>query len=313
MYVVIGVLTATFVILWRLSTSNPAVDFITCIAGISTFFVAILTALNVYITSSQIEVANKQLEEMKYERSMREQPLLLLENLKFKIEKPRFFYTPPEDNYSFQSRYFVTTDIKNCSNYPCISVDATAELKVIHDKTPFRLSTVYKRISTIAPGATCSVDFLFSGDEITWLFDSLRERQTQNLPKINYEITYKNLNGGIFQLNGQAILVPTEDSLDIIRQWHGRINAAYIEEQESIAFLKAKKGTKEWDKTFEKIKQQFSSSITDCSDVGIECLEIPEECSVSTLTVEQYNEKRNNYQYAHYVHRAANCVKDGKK
>lgn len=310
-YIVIGILIAAFAILWYMSSKNPNLDFITYIAGISSFFVAILTALNVYTTSKQIEVANRQLEEMKYERSMGEQPLLELENLKFSIEKPRFFYTPPEDDYSFQSRYVVTADLKNCSNYPAVSVDSTVELEVKQQKEVFTLPTVSQRISIIAPGDSHSVDFQFSGDEITWLFDALRSSHAQDLPIISYESTYRNLCGGFFHLEGQAILAPKEDMLETIRQWHTRINAAYVEEKESIDYLRTIKGTEEWDKVFDKIKSSFSSSLADSKEVEVDCLDLSEKFCISTITAEQYNEKKEKYHYAHFVHRAANC--DGKK
>lgn len=306
-YIVIGILIAAFAVLWYMSSKNPDLNFITYIAGISSFFVAILSALNVYTTSSQIEVANRQLEEMKYERSMSEQPLLKVENLKFSIEKPRFFYTPPEDDYSFQSRYVVTADVKNCSNYPAVSVDATVEIKVKHQKDVFTLPTVSRRISVIAPGDSHPIVFQFSGDEITWLFDALRSSRAQELPQIIYELTYGNLCGGFFQLDGQAILAPKEDLIETIRQWHSRINAACVEERESISYLRTIKGTEEWEKTFDKIKSDFASSLADSSDVEVDCLELPEKCCICSITAEQYKDKKEKYQYSHYVHRAANC------
>lgn len=311
MYIVIGLLIVTFAGTWYISSQNPKIDFITYIAGISSFFVAILTALNVYTTSSQIEVANKQLEEMKYDRAMSEQPLLTVEKLKFSIEKPRFFYTPPADEYSFQSRYIVTGELKNCSNHPACSVDATVELEVKHQKEVFVLPTVSRRINVIAPGDSHQVSFQFSGDEITWLFDALRSSHAQELPTIHYEVTYGNLCGGFFQLEGQAILAPKEDLIEIIRQWHSRINAAYVEEKESISHLRAIKGTEEWEKAFETIKCDFSSSLADGSEVEVDCLEIPEKCNICSITAEQYKEKKEKYQYSHFVHRAANC--DSKK
>lgn len=306
-YIVIVLLIVTFAGTWYMSSQNPKIDFITYIAGISSFFVAVLTALNVYTTSSQIEVANKQLEEMKYDRAMSEQPLLTVEKMKFSIEKPRFFYTPPEDEYSFQSRYVVTADLKNCSNYPAVSVDATVKLEVKQQKEVFVLPTVARRINILAPGESHPVNFQFSGDEITWIFDALRSSHTQELPIIRYELTYGNLCGGFFQLAGQAILAPKEDSLETIRQWHSRINAAYVEEKESISLLRKIKGTGEWEKAFNRIKSNFSSSLAVGSEVEVDCLELPEKCTICSITAEQYKGKKEQYQYSHFVHRAANC------
>ena len=63
------------------------VDFIGALSGVSSFFVAVLTALYVYTTSKQIDVANKQLMEMKEVRVTNEQPLIMLKIDRFEIFK----------------------------------------------------------------------------------------------------------------------------------------------------------------------------------------------------------------------------------
>lgn len=312
-YIIITIIVSTFFVVWYITSKNPKLSFITYISGISSFFVALLTALNVYTTTSQIEVATKQLDEMKYERSMLEQPLLLIENMKFLIEKPRFFYTPPEDEYSFQSRYTLTMEIQNCSNYPAISVDTTSELHVPKEREVYSLSTVTRRNNIIAPGNKKKIAVRFTGDEITLLFDSLREDKAENLPKTHFDVTYKNLSGGFFKAEGNALLIPNKSDLNTIREWHSRINAAYIEEKESIIKLRKIRGEEEWDTLFSEIKSSFDASLSDCESVEVRCAEIPESFSVGVISDEEYNEACSNHHYSHFVHHEPNCIEKSNK
>lgn len=309
-YVIIAIIVCTFFVVWYITSKNSNISFITYISGISSFFVALLTALNVYTTTSQIEVATKQLDEMKFERSMLEQPLLLIDNMKFLIEKPRFFYTPPEDKYSFQSRYTLTMEIHNCSNYPAISVDTTSELHVLREKGLYSLPTVTRRNNIIAPGSKNSIAVRFAGDEITLLFDSLREAKAENLPKAHFDVTYKNMSGGFFKAKGNARLIPNENALNTIREWHSRINAAYIEEKEAISELRKIRGEEGWETLFKDIKDRFNESLSDLDSVEVRCAEIPESYSVGVLSEAKYNEACSNYHYSHFVHHEPNCIDD---
>lgn len=306
-YIIIGILVAIFCATWYLSTKNPNLNFITYISGISSFFVALLTALNLYTTTNQIEVANKQLEEMKHERAMSEQPLIMIENLRFRIVRPKFYYTPPEDKYSFQSVYECSAQVKNCSNYCAISADATAKLIVPRNSQRYRLSSVTKRYGIIAPSENQVLDVRFVGDEITWLFDSLREPKTGDLPKINIVITYKNLCGGFFKMRSSAIIVPEDTDLESLRDWHSRINAAHIEQKETIVALRKLQDSTEWHNLFKQVEKEFSDSLSGGEEIELKCIHIPESFSVKAISEKQYNEEASNHHYSHYVHKAAEC------
>jgi hypothetical protein len=79
---------------------------------------------------SSWKLCQNQLKEMRLERILREQPILNFEEERFNICRPAFYYTPPLDEYSFQSKYSYNTRIRNLTAFVAIQIDIKAELLV---------------------------------------------------------------------------------------------------------------------------------------------------------------------------------------
>lgn len=310
--VIITLLVLTFLGALYFSSRNPDISFIGVVSGLSSFFVAILTALYVYTTSKQIEVATAQLEEMKQERAMQEQPLLILRDDQFEIERPRFFYTPPEDEYSFQSRYNFSAKVYNCSNYPAVSTDVSAEIQVEKDGTVRTLKTVTRRLNVVGPNDEVQFAVSFAGDEMTNLFEALRGSQAKALPKIKTTITYKNLCGGFFKSEQIDYIAPRNTDSETLILWHSRIHGAYIEKKDQIAKLKKISKDEKWDKIFEAVENSFDSSLGDKESIIAKCIEIPQASSLSSITRQQFDDETQSHRFSHYIHRASNCIEESK-
>ena len=139
------------------SRYNSKFNFIETISALSSFFVAVLTIIYVYTTSKQMDIMQQQLEQMKEDRLFSEQPILDLANLEFKVERPRFFYTPPTDEYSFQARYFLLLNVKNISSFSAVYVDVSAELHCTVNKQEKTLKATSRRINVIASNSDSDV------------------------------------------------------------------------------------------------------------------------------------------------------------
>ena len=138
----------------------------------------------------------QQLEQMQKDQRMSEQPILDLTKLKFEIERPSFYYTPPEDKYSFLSRYRFSMQIHNVSNYPALFVDISAELLVEENEKQLCLGATSRRLNLIAANAVSdSVGIMFAGDESNRIMSALRSYATSGLPKVELTICYKSLSG----------------------------------------------------------------------------------------------------------------------
>lgn len=306
----IVILFITFFVVLGLSivSKDADTDFIQIISGLSSFFVAILTSIYVYTTSKQIDVANAQLEEMKQERAMHEQPLLAIAKYQFEIERPNFFYTPPTDEYSFLSKYKFSASIQNCSNFSAIAVDIDVVVEIPGKETYYILKTVTKRINIIEPQAEKTFSLDFVGDKTTKLFSALREPHASLLPQIAIIITYKNLCGGFFKTESKMHVIPTDENYQVQILWHSRINSVYIEEAERIEQLQNSAHDEKWEKIFNDIKLKFDSSLGGQDSLLLKCLEIPESFSLTVLTKEEYEAEVKEHHFPHYVHKSPDCI-----
>lgn len=308
-FIIVLVLIISFIAVFFASIKNDSISFIETVSGISSFFVAILTAIYVYTTSRQIDVANKQLIEMQQERTLKEQPLLTSINNNFYIERPSFFYSPPENKFSFQSRYYFRAKVQNVSSYPAVAVDVDAEIEANKNGKISVLKAANSRLNIISPNSTVEFDIMFCNDNIMQLFESLRERDADLLPKLNVSITYRNLCGGFFKVSQSMYLTNTTKYEDVLRMWHSKISSAYIEEKERINELKRISSNEKYKELFEKIKNEFDSNLGDDKQITLECIDLPESFSLNVISKEEFESEIEKHYYGRYVHNTANCLK----
>ena len=129
-------------------------EIVDIVLSILSFLLAAISVVTVIITLKQnkkmIENNSLQLKEMQEEYRLSIQPLLEFQNAGFCLDRPRFFYSPPEDKYTFLSRYRFKTELKNISQVPAICIDVTAILYVFRDNDRKALKTITRRISAIS-------------------------------------------------------------------------------------------------------------------------------------------------------------------
>lgn len=128
--IILGGIIAVFFICLIYSFIDRDFDFITYIAGLSSFFVALLTVVYVYTTNEQLKMMNKQLKQMEKEQKQQQQPFPHISKVELEIEKPRFFYTPPANEYSCQSRYRIIANIDNLTSEPAVLLDVVATIDI---------------------------------------------------------------------------------------------------------------------------------------------------------------------------------------
>ena len=178
---------------------NPDFSFVDTISAVSSFFVAILTVITVYTTSKQMDFMKQQLDQMRDEQRLSEQPVLDIVMKRFEVERPRFYRSPL--GYSFQSRYFFFLQINNLSAFPAIFADVSAELIVKKGKKEKVFGAVSNRINVIAANTTSNeLDIMFATDESCEILSALRSMSTSTLPKLRLVITYKSLSGANYVL-----------------------------------------------------------------------------------------------------------------
>ena len=282
---------------------NTEFSFVDTISAVSSFFVAILTVITVYTTSRQMDFMKQQLDQMRDEQRMSEQPVLDVVSPNFKIERPRFYHSP--EGYSFQSRYFFSLKINNLSSYPAIFADVSAELIIEKEKKESVLGAVSRRLNVIAANATSKmIEIMFAEDSSSRVLSALRSLTTSSLPKLKLIITYKSLSGASYVLEHTYLLDIREDEDEqgsILKNWHTTITAAPVEEKETIEILRKLVGGEKRDQVFEQSQIVFHFKLAGGEALDIAMIEIPQKFALKSITDEQFNEIMETHQYGRYV------------
>ena len=233
-----------------LAVKNENFGIINYISVTSSFSVALLTVIYVYASTKQMHVMTLQLEEMKTEHLLKNQPLLVLNQPEFTIEVPRFFYCPPENRFSFQSRYFFEATLVNASDDPGITVSIVARIIIPKEENDVQIRTFNERFSiSSSKDEPNIVHFLFNGDLSCELFDALRERKRIKIETIVY---FKNTLGACFSTSNtysfhiwdfetktkealdDGCIGKSSDPLNVIRGWHTAIVQAPTKYKENL-------------------------------------------------------------------------------
>lgn len=288
------------------------------VLSILSFVLALISVVTVVITLKQnkkfLESNEHQLKEMREEHQLSVQPILVLENESFYINRPKLYYTPPQDSYDFISIYRYEATLKNVSSATAICIDITAELIVQKDGGELRLGTITERYNILpANEESETITILFHGDSQSYLYEALREQAANQLPKIKIKITYRNTCGGYFLYEKNSILVPNEKDSDVIRTWHTSIIGAPTEAKEAIDAMKKASQNKEWERVFNASQKVFDMQLRyqEKKDLLIGFREIPEKYRFCNLTKEEYEEMASKYAYPHFVHKMADCKRSG--
>ena len=290
---------------------------INSVLSILSFIITVISIVTVIITVKQnkrlLEANERQISEMREEHCLSVQPIIILDNAKFSIERPRFYYIPPEDSYKFLSRYSYQTLLRNASAVTAICVDVSARLVLQRGDKELSLYAVTERENILPCNYEESkkISVLFAGDNLSYLYEALREPEGKKLPRIKVELVYKNTYGGYFRSRQTFILAPNKSDSEIIRTWHSAIVGAPVEAKETIDTMRYIPRNEKWQEAFNKINTIFDSQLgpTEKSEIALRLIEIPEQYDFCSLSQGEYKSITEKYSYPHFVHNTPDCKK----
>ena len=269
----------------------------TFVSVASTFAIAILTVAYVSTTSQQLHVMQRQMDESIKSRELAFQPLPIIGITKLKLQKPRFYYSPPEDIHCVLSRYFADFEIKNSGNSPAICVSVVGSLccydhkeekmyefsSKIQDKAPENFSVLAEK------DKLPKNDLMFINDPTGEFLFGLRN--SNKTPLIVIEIFYKNILGACF-LAKQHFTIDTknEEQDEILANWHTNISSFERRFSDDLNRLRTihEKDRKEWNRLFDEVKKSFAALIVG-EDQEVSAREIPDGLSVTVISESDYN------------------------
>lgn len=291
-------LFATLIAWIILSVIFKDFDAVTYLHATSSFTIAVLTVFYVLINSNQLEIMSKQLNEMKKDRELQNQPLPWVENIRLEVKAPKLF-----SSLHFFSRYFAYIDLNNLSDTPAISIDVISTIFFTTEGKKRVLTSCLERVDTLAANQKYPQDekdekisFLFAEDTAGELFHILRSDET---PILKIEILYRNILGGCFLIkNEYQLLHHAADDDDIIELWHTDIVSFKTKEKER---LRALTNIKE-EAPFWNFYQSISDSYKyDKEMINLSADPLPGTFEVKTLSVEDYNMKLSGGSYGRKI------------
>lgn len=270
----------------------------TFVSVASTFAIAILTVTYVSTTSKQLAVMQQQISEGIKSRELAYQPLPIIRIKKFKLEKPRFYYSPPDDTHCVLSRYFADFEIKNSGNSPAVCVSVVGTL-CCYDFASKEMSVLSSEIQDKAPQNISVLgekekrqqhDLMFINDMKGDLVFGLRN--SKKTPIVLIETFYKNILGACFLSKQHFTLhIKDKEQGELLGNWHTNISSFESRFANELATLRKiqKTNKKEWDELFEKVKNSFASLIIG-DDQEISVNEIADGLSITVINESQYSE-----------------------
>jgi hypothetical protein len=261
------------------------------------------------------EVYEAQLEEMRSSRELQAQPLAIPDITKLEVERPRPYYTPPEDKYSTLSRYMLRVSLRNPTQHPAVSVNVRCMITMSQKKMLFSTD---EYLSIVAPGAELvdparQPDFLFSGDDSAELFDAMRQNDPRLLPVITTLVLFKNIVGAHFCLQQSFRVYATSKHAETLRSWHTGIVgfvARYKQDIVDLKELKRRRKDDDWDALFEKMKSEFSASVPGDDRIHLMVRAVDASFSLQRITAAEFNEGMKTASYSQIITGLYDCPAD---
>ncbi|AOY76702.1 hypothetical protein [Clostridium formicaceticum] len=306
LYFIFFVLFVLFFGLAFISYRNPKFEFITYLSGSSTFIVAVLTVLYVFTTSKQLDIMSNQLEEMKKDRELQSQPLPYVENIKIIVDKPKFFYTPPEDEYSFHSRYRLKAILNNLSEAAAICIDFSACIIIPTENEKLSLECTLYRIDVMEGKSRLDegdgINLLYPLDRNGKFFQALRSKGAKTYPRLYIKSFYRNVSGGCFTYTNEYYIIPDVNKDDTIKDWHTQIvsfETKYKDKLSDLRLLRNRRREK-WDDLVKEVKDEIACGLID-DVLELEVLAIPGKFNIESMERSDYEKIIENNKYGRFL------------
>ena len=227
--------------------------------------------------------------------------------LKVYIEKPRFYYSPPEDEYAAIPRLWVNYRLKNTGTFTAVAVDVSGLLSLRIDGNLVEYKCGSHRIETIEekqtyPKSEDETDsLLFVMDVSGETLKALASNNPKDYSEIKMRILYRNILGGHFMINAKYIISTIDEEQEsMLVNWLSEMASFNIKNKKELEMLpKIKDSDKaRWDETFEKLKEEFKGGLLGKEgkeENELHLYSLSRYFEINTISREEYNEASEEY------------------
>lgn len=297
---------ASFVLGW-IYKGGSAVDLV---GMLSSVVVAILTVYTLIDNHRQLNITKAQLKEMERNTDFSAQPLPVVSIERIYFEKPRVFYSPPEDEYSGASRLFVKFSIQNYGAQPATNIIVSGFIMIPDGNSSkfFKTASIQIDILGITKDEKNIISarqgvFMFVPSDDFSLISSLRQMEFENTPSLIVTVLYKNiLTGSFFEGWQYKLYLRSEQDESTLKNWHSKMVSFHIDYSSEIKALRKLKKSNEdaWDSEFDKLKNTFSIS-TEQREIELSFSLIPNSYVIKTISKDEYLNRVSKVYFESYI------------
>ncbi len=312
-FLTISLFILTVIYLMKSEQTLKPTDYVSCLASVSIVF---LTAAYVFVTSRQLETMNSQLLEMKTSREHTSQPIPFITPSKLCFERPRLFFTPPENNFAGHSRLHINCDAINPGNAPALSVNICAcvmlQQKDENSCGAFKSTVEYLDILPFSekPIEDKKISFMFPDDTKAELIDAIRTCRPDKAPILRICVVYKNMLGACFSCR-QAfqLFYDTTEQDRVLENWQSQITAFGCSLKKEITQLKKirDKDIRAWNELFDEAEKKYEDLIIG-EDQKVMAVQIPTSFTAFTISESRYMKFLAKSHYGQFLSAQDDCI-----
>lgn len=258
--------------------------------------IALLTALYVMTTIDQTSSMVNQLDEMKLDRKMQQQPLIIPSLESLKVDAPRLFFSPPEDKYSFAIRCNTNIKLENYSSIPVVNVKVKSILYTLKGNERQVESECCEAFDAIGNTIVTANNMLLQVNHPNDMFNTIRSQST---PFLDVVVLYDNPMGAHFLVAKQFALYQKDEDNDCIIKWHSDLISFETKEKESLRQLyRLKQEHRDTDYLFESLKAKYKY---EPEEICLNANYVPGHIHATILDDNKYNELSSTFFYGRRI------------
>lgn len=280
---------------------HPEFNSFEILSGISTYAVALFTAIYAYLSSRQVEEIVKQ-------RELQYQPLPWIVEIKPRIEKPKVFYAL-KNQLIFYSRYFFHFKLKNLGDHPAVNIDLSGTLLIYTEKGIKKCSSASIKVNALEEKQsypdTESCSLMFNGDYSGDLIKSLLSEDIDKFPQLSLKLLYKNIIGGCFLITNLYTIYPLYNHKDckmhegILKNWIGLIRALPVQFEKELINPDGKFENCSFIPGSESQHDKYLKENLIGDDIKLEAVPILGKLNIQSITNYEYNKLLSDMYYGH--------------
>jgi hypothetical protein len=250
----------------------------------------VVTCIYAYTLTRQLKVMERQLDEMKMDRELNNQPFILLRGFAASMKKPRIDTMMKNDDTLtciLRPTYEIFMEMKNIGNVPAVGIIASAAIYVYETEAYKRLWTKWHVVDTLLGEDSRKTGFAFGEDFNGRLVEEVL-RVGGRPPVVEVKARFRNISGGCFEVKtGYRLLVKSGLSEKALKECSAEMQSFEKRYESELTELHDNQGG--YYELVQKIRITAEGRLRETGDfIGFDGWAVPGYFNVGPITREEY-------------------------